>query len=38
MGDFADLAVDQSVDLFGTLFLDDGCFYANEVIVEVVAP
>lgn len=35
MGTFADLAVDQSVDLFGTTAADT-CFDANEVIVEVV--
>lgn len=38
MGDFSSLAVDQNVDLFGTTSLDDGCFDANEVIVEVAAP
>ena len=36
MGTFADLAVDQAVDLFGTTAADT-CFDANEVIVEVVA-
>jgi len=35
MGMFADLAVDQSVDVFGTM-PETGCFVANEVIVEVV--
>ena len=35
MGTFADLAVDQSVDVFGTM-PETGCFLANEVIVEVV--
>ncbi len=34
-GEFADLAVDQVVDLFGTTAMDS-CFEANEVIVEVV--
>jgi hypothetical protein len=34
MGTFADLAVDQSVDLFGQSAADS-CFMANEVIVEV---
>jgi hypothetical protein len=40
MGEFADLAVDQSVDLFGMTSIVEGddCFDANEVIVEVVAP
>jgi hypothetical protein len=38
MGDFTSLAVGQSVDLFGMTALDDeGCFDANEVIVEVEA-
>jgi hypothetical protein len=37
MGDFTSLAVDQSVDLFGMTSVDDGCFDANEVIVEVEA-
>jgi Domain of unknown function (DUF4382) len=32
MGTVSDLALDQSVDLFGTM---DGCFYASEVIVDV---
>jgi hypothetical protein len=35
MGTFADLAVDQSVELFG-ITAADTCFDANEVIVEVV--
>jgi hypothetical protein len=35
MGTFADLAVDQSVNVFGTM-PETGCFVANEVIVEVV--
>ena len=35
MGTFADLAVDQNVDLFG-MTAEDTCFDANEVIVEVV--
>jgi hypothetical protein len=35
MGTFADLAVDQSVDLFG-MTAADSCFDANEVIVEVI--
>jgi hypothetical protein len=34
MGTFDDLAVDQSVDLFGQSAVDS-CFMANEVIVEV---
>jgi hypothetical protein len=34
MGTFADLAVDQSVDLFGQSAADS-CFMAHEVIVEV---
>ena len=37
MGAFADLAVDQTVDLFGVT-AEDTCFDANEVIVEIVAP
>ena len=37
MGVFADLAVDQAVDLFGETSAEDQCFDANEVIVEVVA-
>jgi hypothetical protein len=36
MGTFADLAVDQSVDVFGTMPPESGCFLANEIIVEVV--
>jgi len=36
IGEFADLAVDQSVDLFG-MTAEDSCFDANEVIVEVPA-
>jgi len=36
MGVFADLAVDQSVDVFGTI-AEDSCMDANEVIVEVPA-
>jgi len=35
MGTFADLAVDQSVEVFGVTAVDT-CFDANEVIVEVV--
>lgn len=35
MGTFADIAVDQSVDLFGMTAVDT-CFDANEVIVEIV--
>ena len=35
-GTFADLAVGQSVDLFGESAVDS-CFMANEVIVEIVA-
>jgi hypothetical protein len=31
MGDFADLAVGQAVDMFGTM---TDCFDANEVIVD----
>ena len=35
MGMFTDLAVDQSVDVFGTMLPETGCFLANEIIVEV---
>jgi hypothetical protein len=35
---FADLAVDQLVDVFGTMPEGEGCFEANEVIVEVPPP
>lgn len=36
MGSFADLAVDQVVDVFGTSSSEaEGCFVANEVIVDV---
>ncbi len=36
MGSFADLAVDQIVDVFGTASSEaEGCFVANEVIVDV---
>lgn len=34
MGEFADLTVGQSIDLFGTT-ADDSCFDANEVIVAI---
>lgn len=37
MGTFADLAVEQAVELFG-MTAEDLCFDASEVIVEVVAP
>ncbi len=33
-GTFADLAVDQAVDVFGTLPEGEGCFEASEVIVD----
>ena len=36
MGTFTDLAIDQSVDVFGTQ-PETGCFLANEIIVEVVS-
>ena len=36
MGTFADLAADQSVDVFG-MTAEDSCFDANEIIVEVIA-
>ena len=36
MGTFADLAVDQSVDVFGTTPPGSACFLAKEIIVEVV--
>ena len=36
MGTIDDLAVDQFVDLFGAT-ATDGCFEADEVIVEIVA-
>jgi hypothetical protein len=35
---FADLAVDQVVDVFGTMPEGEGCFEANDVIVEVPPP
>ena len=35
--EFADLAVDQMVDVFGAMAEDDSCFEASDVIVEVVA-
>ena len=35
---FADLAVDQVVDVFGTMPEGEGCFEATEVIVEVPPP
>jgi hypothetical protein len=35
---FADLAVDQVVDVFGTMPEGEGCFEANEVIVDVPPP
>lgn len=38
MATFADLAVDQVVDVFGTMPEGEGCFEANEVIVDVPPP
>ena len=35
MGTFADLEVDQVVDVFGMPAADDRCFEANEVLVEI---
>ena len=35
---FAELAVDQVVDVFGTMPEGEGCFEANDVIVEVPPP
>jgi hypothetical protein len=35
---FADLAVDQIVDVFGAMAADDGCFEASEVIVDITPP
>ena len=37
-GTFADLAVDDVVDVFGTLPEGEGCFEASEVIVDADSP